>query len=92
MTLSAIEVGSVSVHTTDHRGATPEEIADRAVSRILYVGQSAHPFIRDQAEAFKQQLREVIVFYMKEAIASDRATTSLKLQQAVFPELVKLLD
>jgi hypothetical protein len=92
MTLSAIEVGSVAVHTTNNRGATPEEIADRAVSRILYVGQSAHPAIREQAEAFKEELRNVIIFYMKEAIESDRATLAIRFQQAGFPKLVKLLD
>jgi hypothetical protein len=85
-------VGNVLVQTTDNRGATVEEVADRAVAKILYVGQSSHPVIRDQAEAFKAQLHSVLVFYIKEAIASDRVTLAGKFREAGLPELVKLLD
>jgi hypothetical protein len=50
-------VGSVSVLTTHERGFTPEEIAERALDKIIHVGSSAHPAIRDQAEAFRDSAR-----------------------------------
>lgn len=84
--------GSVMVHTTNNRGFTPEEIAERALDKIISVGSQSHPAIRDQAEAFRNQIREVLVFYMKEAVKSDRTTMAVKLRDAGHPELIKLLN
>jgi hypothetical protein len=55
------------VVTTEGRGFTPEEIAERALDKIIYVGSNTHPAIRDQAEAFKNSIRQVLVHYMHEA-------------------------
>jgi hypothetical protein len=84
--------GGVIVRTTDNRGFTPEEISERAVERIIYVGQQTHPAIRDQAQAFKEHIRHVIVHYMKEAIKNDRATIAIRMKDAGHPELIKLLE
>lgn len=84
--------GSVAVLTTDNRGFTPEEIAERALDKIIYVGGNCHPAIRDQAEAFRENIRKVLVFYMNEAIQSDRTTIAARLRDAGHPELIKLLD
>lgn len=92
MNFSETFVGTVQVQTTSNRGATPEEIAERAVSKIVYVGQSSHPVIREQAEAFKKQVHDVVLFYLKEAVASDRVTQAAKLREAGHPELVGLLN
>jgi len=82
----------VKVLTTQGRGFTPDEVADRAVDKIISVGSQTHPAIRDQAEAFKENIRKVLVFYIKEAIRSDHVTIANRLRQAGHPELVKLLD
>jgi hypothetical protein len=84
--------GSVTVLTTNNRGFMPEEIAERALDKIIYVGGSSHPAIRDQAEAFRENIRQILVFYMKEAIQSDRTTIAARLREAGHPELIKLLD
>jgi hypothetical protein len=84
--------GSVMVHTTNNRGFTPEEIAERALDKIISVGSQSHPAIRDQAEAFRNQIREVLIFYMKETVKSDRTTVAAKLREAGHPELIKLLS
>lgn len=84
--------GSVIVRTTNNRGLTPEEVAERAVERIIYVGQQTHPAIRDQAQAFKEHIRHVIVHHMKEAIKNDRATIAIRMKDAGHPELIKLLE
>jgi hypothetical protein len=68
------EVGSVFVQTTSGRGFTPEEVAERCLNKIIAVSEGANPVIREQADAFKTQLRAVLVFYMKQAISSDRTT------------------
>ena len=90
--LAAGDVGSVMVMTTEGRGFTPEEIADRALDKIMYVGSQTHPAIRDQAEAFRENIREVIVFYMHEAIRSHNVTLVSKFKQAGHPELTAILD
>ncbi len=85
-------LGIVEVQTTDGRGFTPEEIAERALDKIIYVGSNAHPAIREQAEAFKDHIRAVLVFYLHEAVRSDRVTLSNKLREAGFPEMIPILD
>jgi hypothetical protein len=84
--------GSVVVMTTNNRGFTPEEVAERALDKIIYVGGNCHPAIRDQAEAFRENIRQILVFYMNEAIKSDRTTIAARLREAGHPELIKLLD
>jgi hypothetical protein len=82
----------VKVMTTEGRGFTPDEVAERAVNKIIHVGSQTHPVIRDQAEAFKENIRRVLVFYIKEAVRSNNVTLANKLRQAGHPELIKLLD
>jgi hypothetical protein len=84
--------GQVTVLTTNNRGFMPEEIAERALDKIIYVGGNSHPAIRDQAEAFRENIRQILVFYMKEAIQSDRTTIAARLREAGHPELIKILD
>lgn len=84
--------GGVIVRTTHNRGFTPEEVAERAVERIIYVGEQTHPAIRDQAQAFKEHIRSVVTFYIKEAIKNDRATIAIRMRDAGHPELIKLLE
>ncbi len=86
------DVGNVMVHTTHNRGFTPEEIAERALDKIIYVGQQSHPAIRDQAEAFKDSIRQVLVYYMHEAVRSHKVTLTNRIVDAGHPELLPILD
>lgn len=85
-------VGDVMVMATEGRGFTPEEIAERALDKIIYVGAQSHPAIRDQAEAFKDNIRQVLVQYMHEAVRSHNVTLVNKFKQAGHPELIPILD
>ncbi len=85
-------IGNVMVMTTEGRGFTPEEIAERALDKIIYVGSEAHPAIRDQAEAFKDSIRQVLVYYMHEAVRSHNVTLVSKFKRAGYPELTSILD
>lgn len=85
-------VGNVMVMATEGRGFTPEEIAERALDKIIYVGAQSHPAIRDQAEAFKDNIRQVLVQYMHEAVRSHNVTLVNKFKQAGHPELIPILD
>ena len=84
--------GSVMVHSTSGRGFTPEELAEQALDKIVYVGSKSHPVIREQAEAFKNNLRVVLVHYLQQAVRSDRTTIANRLREAGHPELTILLN
>ena len=66
--LSEAEIGSVGVHTTHQRGISPEEGASRCADKIVSVSESANPLIREQANAFKQNIQKVIEFYVRQGI------------------------
>ena len=89
---SALLLNGVTVLTTNKRGFTPEELADQAVEKILYVGDNVHPAIKEQAHAFKKQIHEVLVQYMKQAIKSDRTTLANNLRACGREDLKKLLE
>lgn len=90
--LTTGEVGTVTVMSTQGRGFTPEEVAERALDKIIYVGSQTHPAIRDQAEAYKESIRKILVFYMHEAVRSHNVTLVNKFQRAGHPELIPILD
>ena len=77
----------VKVHTTDHRGFTPDEVAERCVDRLISISDTADPALRDQARAYKKQAHKLIAYYMREAIRSDRTTVYNALMDAGHPKL-----
>ena len=85
------EVGSVNVHTTQNRGFTPDEIAERCLDKIISVADTALPEVQAQAQAFKDHIRPVLVFYMKEAVQSDRTTVNNALLNAGHKDLAELI-
>jgi len=88
---SPVLVGGVQVETTHNRGWTVDELAERAVDKIVYVGDQSHPVVREQARAFRQGVRDVVRHYMAEAVQQDRATIAVRLREAGYPDLVGLL-
>lgn len=84
--------GEYRIHTSHQRGWTPEELAERAMDKIIYVGKDAHPFLKDQAEAYKQHIHDVVLFYLRQAVQSDRTTIANRLRDAGYPELTSLLE
>ncbi len=84
--------GDVKVYTTQYRGFTPEEIAEQAIGKIMYVGKDSHPAIRDQAEAFKGYIYEVLVKAIKQGIESNHTTLANRLRDAGHSELIKILE
>ena len=86
-----ISPGIVEVQTTQHRGFTPEDVADRCLTKLLNVSDTAPSVIRDQAIAYKENMRAVIVFYMKEAVQSDRTTVGNALLDAGHKDLAEMI-
>jgi len=89
--LNVPETPIVNVQTTEGRGFTPDEVAERCVEKLISVSDSAHPAIRDQAKAFQKHMEKVVAFYMREAIRSDRTSVYNALKDAGHPELAEAI-
>ena len=81
----------VEVVTTQNRGHTPEEVAERCINKIVGISATADPVIRQQAQAYKTQIKQVVIYYMKQAIQSDRTTVYNALLDAGEPKLAELI-
>jgi hypothetical protein len=82
----------VRVFTTNGRGWTPEELADRALEKILSVSETADPAIKAQAYAYRDRIKYVLIFYMQEAIRSDRTTICAELAKQGHADLAQIIS
>lgn len=89
--MSVVDLGVVKIFTTDNRGFTAEEIAERAVDKFVYISDSASPEIAQQAREYKEQIRLTLVKYLREAQESERKTIRAKLSQNGHHDLAKLI-
>ena len=80
------------VQTTSFGGMTPEQVAELALAKIIYVGKDANPLLKEQALAYKDNIRHVLIHYMNQAIKSNHTTTANKLRKAGHSELTKILE
>jgi hypothetical protein len=72
------EIGQVFVQTTDNRGHTVDEIAERAVNRILRVDT-------------KEALHYWMVKYLTEAQKAERQAICKKLDKQGYAEIAHLI-
>ena len=84
---SEAAVGQVVVTTTVEKGHDPSFWASRAVDRIVSVGGNCHPLIAQQAEAFKDRVRDLAQYYIELARKEERATICAKVREAGQHEL-----
>jgi hypothetical protein len=84
-------LGSVYVETTHNRGFTAEEWTERLLNKLIHIADTAPPAIKDQALAFRDEIRPAIVYHMKQAIQSDRTTLTAKLKQAGHDDVADLI-
>jgi len=82
---------SVQIQTTDNRGQTPEEVAERCVNKIIGVSDNAHPAIREQAHAYRREMEKIIAIYMRQAIKSDRTTVYNAIRDSGNPKLAEYI-
>jgi|TARA_Y100001937_G_scaffold67917_1_gene92834 DNA-binding phage protein len=82
---------SVQIQTTDNRGQTPEEVAERCVNKIIGVSDNAHPAIREQAHAYRREMEKIIAIYMRQAIKSDRTTVYNAIKDSGNPKLAEYI-
>ena len=86
-----ISIGNLGVKTTNHRGHTPEEIAEMATDKIISVSDTAPNEIKAQAHAFKNQCHRIITYYMQQAINNHMCTISNKLESQGHKDLANII-
>ena len=74
-------VGDISVKTTNNKGLSPEYWTERIIDRLISISDNADPMVKAQAQAYKDSMTQVVLLYLKQAIASDRATVAGLLQK-----------
>ena len=84
-------IGEVVVKTTENRGLSPEELAERAVDEIVSVSSSVDRIVRQQAEAFKNRIYHVVLGIINQAIKSDRTTLMNEFIQQGHPDIADIL-
>tara|TARA_A100001391_G_scaffold94739_2_gene62768 strand:+ start:469 stop:762 length:294 start_codon:yes stop_codon:yes gene_type:complete len=87
----SLEIGSVVVETTQNKGHSPEFWAKAAADRIVSVGGECHPLIAQQAEAFKESVRSTVMFYIQEAVKSDRTTLIAELERQGHADMANII-
>ena len=85
-------LGDIKAMRVSGRGFTPEELAENALDRIISISSSADPVIRQQAEAFREHIRAVLISYGRQCVKSNHTTISNRLRDAGHPELTQLLE
>ena len=81
----------VEVATTNNRGFTPEEVAQRCVNKIIGISESAPPAIRDQAREYRDAVEKTVALYMRQAIQSDRTTVYNAIKDSGQEKLAKYI-
>lgn len=85
------DLGSITVETQQNRGHPPEFWAEKLTDRICGISDNAAPHIRQQAEAFRLAIYNAILYYIKQAINSERCTMRNLLEQQGHEDLAKIL-
>ena len=85
------KLGTVMVSTTDNKGHDPEFWAEQITNKIVGISSSAAPHIRQQAEAFRQDVYQIILQGIKNAIKSDRVTLANLLRQSGHADMADIM-
>jgi len=68
------QAGKVNVMTSNKGGLTNEQIADLAVDKIVSISDQAPAHVRQQANQFREHLKNVLYHYLVLARKEERGT------------------
>ena len=84
-------IGDIAVKTTNNKGLSPEYWTERIIDRLISISDNADPMVKAQAEAFKDNMTQVVLLYLKQAIASDRATVAGLLEKQGHKDIADII-
>lgn len=86
-----IQVASVNVMTSDEGGHSTEQIVELAMDRILKVSDTAPPAIKEQAEAFQNNIRQALHHYIELARREERGTIARRMAKSGHNDIADLV-
>ena len=84
-------IGDIAVKTTNNKGLSPEYWTERILERLISISDSADPMVKAQADAFRNSIAQVILIYMRQAIASDRSTVAGLLEKQGHKDMADII-
>ena len=88
---TGVTVQSVNVMTSNEGGLSTEQLTELAMDKVINVADSAPPAIRDQAEAFRGSIENVLRHYIELARREERATIAHRMAKAGQKEMDDLV-
>ena len=85
------DIGDAIVFTSDNGGHSPEQMAEMALNKIMVVSETAPPVIRDQALAYKNHIRKVLVLYMDKMAENERTSIYALMKQQGQHDLAEII-
>lgn len=84
-------VGQVAAMARTNRGVSVDEAADMALGKLVEISDQAPMPIREQARAYREQVRALLYHYIAMAVDGHTTTLAGKLREAGYPELADQL-
>jgi hypothetical protein len=85
-------IGTPTVVTTTDRGMNAEEWAELAVERIVSVSMDTPMPLREQALAYRNRIKALLVDYFHKVAQSERATIKVILEKEGYFDLAKNIE
>ena len=79
--------GFATVVSSDNGGLSNDQISEMATNKIVAVSETAPEPIRQQAQAFSENVRNVVHYHIELARREERATICHNLRKAGHPDL-----
>ena len=84
-------LGSVKVFTSEDGGHSPETMADMAMNKIMVINEKAPPPIREQAMVYRNNIRNVILYYLQQMAQSERTTIWALLRKQGHEDMAEII-
>ena len=84
-------LGVIEAKTSNFGGHPPDFWADRLTEKIVGVSDDNDPHVREQARVYREEIRQVCLIYIKNAIKSYKATLIQELIKAGEEDVAKIV-
>ena len=84
-------IGQVGVATSNNGGLSTEQISELAINKIISISENAPEPIRQQAEVFVENVRNVVHYHIELARREERATICHKVREVGQPDLANAI-
>ena len=86
------DIGNPTVVTTTDRGMNAEEWAELAVKRIVSISADTPMPLREQAIAYRDHIKALLIDYFHKVAQSERSTIKVILEQQGYSEIAKNIE